>query len=721
MLNVIEADSCWDAYLKSLKMLLDSKHLSARNVFMQINSTDDNYILSLPHVVDDLPWYLRVNSDMVEGELGVGVGLDVRYSQKRLGRVKGHGAYDWGYRDETGRPEPSPYLNLILEEDEIFPNIGRIGGNGQLHYVKDLLKLDPTSDKGIVQLWNWKRDLLEYTRRKYHSPRIVGEETWSDSQHQRIPCPVSWHFVVTPEGVENNVYSRSLVWNEHIHDDIFRFSEPSRWIGGNLGKPSGKLVMSINRLWTRDFEADGRARLTDLYDFWTSNAPVNTYYYPYHKDLNLNSEIFLKDWELKELAEQDYRLGAFYEGDKKLELISSPYYKDWVRVMRVAEMTIAHQVLGKMFRRGLHSRATKNALGYIEEKGLFNAVNEIEGVFKVQTVQWVVNYLLRSRYDTEDYKKYIELLPKEIQQLTLLSSLNRVKQPIVEEILPTIDKKYVKLSPEFRGEVVTTRLTQVKTYEEETDVRKPIHLEENPKFLVVDPYGCGRVNRKHPALIRELAEKKEINFCYFPVEPFHYREKKRHATENAMRACAESLIPISLETRSEVPEWAVDLLTRHKNSEIRIHLNTLDSKKWKLLFKNADEPEELMNSIIRCFNGGVYTILKIAPIVPGIITPFDVFKVVNATKNFVEKMEVCFANFSAEDFKKLEEKVSKKYAESLKFYEEVGGRYFVKEDYRKEFLRKLNGYTADLNIDLKIINEVSVADGDVVGHLVIGE
>jgi hypothetical protein len=77
---------------------------------------------------------------------------------------------------------------------------------------------------------------------------------------------------------------------------------------------------------------------------------------------------------------------------------------------------------------------------------------------------------------------------------------------------------------------------------------------------------------------------------------------KRHATENAMKACVESNLPMSMETRKEVPEWAVDYLSRHKYSEIRIHLNTLDKEKYKLLFEDSDAPDELLNSFIRCFN-----------------------------------------------------------------------------------------------------------------------
>ena len=215
--NVIEADDCWDAYLKTLKLMIDNKY-DTRNVFLQVNNTDDNYVCSVPHAVDPLTWFLRVNSDTIEGELGIGVGLDVRYSPRRLRRLKGHGSTDWEYRLETARGEDDPsQLEPILPRDEIYPNtsyqnIQRIGGRGQLHAVKDLLLQDRSTDKGIVQFWHYERDLLEFTRRRYVQTEIMGKK-WSDSQHHRIPCPIMWHFNASSKGVSNSVYSRSLVWD----------------------------------------------------------------------------------------------------------------------------------------------------------------------------------------------------------------------------------------------------------------------------------------------------------------------------------------------------------------------------------------------------------------------------------------------------------------------------------------------------------------------------
>ena len=714
-MNVIEANSCWDAYLKTLKALLDSKHLDLRNLFLQVNNTDDNYIASLPHAPDNLPWFLRVNSDVVEGELGLGAGLDVRYDQKRLGRVKGHGSYDWGYRDETGRPTQA-LLNLIMEDDEIFPNVGRVGGNGQLHYVKDLLMKDPTSDKGVVSFWNWKRDLLEYTKRKYLSPEIAGEEGWSDAQHQRVPCPVSWHFTVSKEGVNNNVYSRSMVWDDHIHDDMFRFIEPCKWIGGHLRRKSGIFTLTTNRLWVKNFEGDVRERLTDLYDFWSGQPPISSYYDPIDFPLYEKVEDFERDWQLKELAEQDYRLGAFEEGDKKLDLISSEYYKNWVRVIKVAEMTISHHHLGRMFRRGIHSRGTKRAMEYIDEYTLIQAVNDVQGIYRVQTVQWIVNYYLRAKLDSDEYKTFLELLPEELRELTLLSSLHRVKEAITEDVIKDIRPEYLKLSEDFRSNVVQTKLPPTRTIGED-EMRNPINTDVKSKLLVVDPYAGERVNRKYPAYIAELKKRGELDICYFPVEPFHRRENKRHATQHAMEACVKSFVPISLETRQEIPAWAIDALSRDKRSEARIQIASMDEKKQKVLYPSMASPEELFNSVVRCFNSGIYVVVKTAPIIPPIMTPHDVFRVVDAVRSVASSVEICFASFDESEYPDLKARVKKSDVAFDDMYELAEGRYFVRQSYRKEFIRKLMLFTQGQKLKLEVVKECSIEDGEVTGVL----
>lgn len=245
------------------------------------------------------------------------------------------------------------------------------------------------------------------------------------------------------------------------------------------------------------------------------------------------------------------------------------------------------------------------------------------------------------------------------------------------------------------------------------EVRSPITALSS-RIMVVDPYVYTerkRVDKTFPEKIRKAWEKNTIDFCYFPVEPFHYREVKRHATEMAVDTCVELNIPFSMETRNAVPDWAVEALSRNKNSEIRICMNTLEEKKWKVQYPGAASPKVLMDSFIRCFNGGVFTILKVAPILPVVVEPYDVFQVVDMVKNWTSQVEVCFASFNHEEMELLKERVPKQYEEILGHYRRIGDRWYVVDNYRKEFLERLNTFSTGWKLNLKVLNEITV-DGD---------
>ena len=167
-------------------------------------------------------------------------------------------------------------------------------------------------------------------------------------------------------------------------------------------------------------------------------------------------------------------------------------------------------------------------------------------------------------------------------------------------------------------------------------------------------------------------------------------------------------IPISLETRRHIPDWAISAIASNKMSEVRISINTLDEKKWHKLYPDASNPKDLVENFMRCFDAGAKAILKIAPIVPSIIEPTDVFEVVNAVKNRVKIVEVLFISFEDEtEIKNLigDESFSK-------YYENVLGRWYVKESYRIEFLKMLKEFTEGLRLKFKSLNESYLKDSE---------
>lgn len=293
-------------------------------------------------------------------------------------------------------------------------------------------------------------------------------------------------------------------------------------------------------------------------------------------------------------------------------------------------------------------------------------------------------------------------------------------------IHPVDDLQAVKQKPVQKPvETVKPVITKPSEEEEQDDeeMRNPIKLDVNPRFMVVAPYDytkANRVDKTYPEKIKKAWSNKEIDFCYFPVDPFHYRETKRHATQIAIEACLENNIPFSIETRREIPEWCVKALSRNKHSEVRIHLNTLNEHKWKLQYPEASKPKELMDTIINCFNGGAYAILRIAPIIPVLLEPFDVFQTVDSVKNWVESVEVSFASFNEAELILLKDRMPDKYDQIFMCYRNINGRWYAHDEYRKEFLSKLDAFAQGWKIKLKILNEITTDYDNNISLLDIG-
>jgi DNA repair photolyase len=275
--------------------------------------------------------------------------------------------------------------------------------------------------------------------------------------------------------------------------------------------------------------------------------------------------------------------------------------------------------------------------------------------------------------------------------------------------MPTHEVKPVQKPVEATCEPVASKPAEEEEQDDE-EMRNPIKSDVKPRFMVVAPYDytvMNRVDKTYPEKIRKAWAAKEIDFCYFPVDPFHYREPKRHATQIAVEACLENNIPFSIETRREVPDWCVQALARNKYSNVRVHLNTLDERKWKLQYPEASKPKELLETIIKCFNGGAYVILRIAPIIPALVEPIDVFQTVDAVKNWVESVEVTFASFNEAELDMLKEQIPERYEAIMAYYRNVNGRWYARDEYRKEFLAKLNAFTNGWKIKMKVLNEIT--------------
>lgn len=110
--------------------------------------------------------------------------------------------------------------------------------------------------------------------------------------------------------------------------------------------------------------------------------------------------------------------------------------------------------------------------------------------------------------------------------------------------------------------------------------------------------------------------------------------------------CIKHNKPFSITTKGELDEWLLDSLATNVFNDVHLCLNTLDEHKW-YTFNDGEcsNPIDILNSIIDCFNEGIYVYLQVH-ILKRVITQKDVFQVLDSTRNWIQTLELKFDGFT---------------------------------------------------------------------------
>lgn len=496
--NAVSVDTPWDALKEVSKMLLKAPSNTLKNLYIHIEDTSQSYVPDYPIKSNSggLFWHLRETSDLIEGATNIGGGWMIRYDFTRVNYLKANGVNDWTYKDHSGgrMNAEGEYLYPVYPQDDmIYPQVtGRVDGQGQIHFVKDLLLKDRGTDMAIVHFWDWKRDLVQYGVRKW---QLNPDGKWTDAQYQRVPCCINWHFNVD-KGVNLSANSRSMnTFTDNYSDDVYRYVEMARWLGGHLKKDSGRLYLNIGITKDIYYGKTGRQRaIARINNREELGCITGVFSYPVFPVFS-SPEDFSEEWKNKEFAEYNYRLGAFQEGDEFLSKLNSEYYKEWVQVMRIAEIMLAQRSLGQLLQKtGKHdalpilkNRSVNKAWEYVEGINFIDELNKLKSSHKPCTSVEVMNYLLRLDEGFERTLEVLELFPKEWRDNLLLASLRRVDKVKSKTLLDKyiIDKKSL-LQTNFVEDVegTTTIIVDLDLTEECKDEES---TEEKPVTIVRTP------------------------------------------------------------------------------------------------------------------------------------------------------------------------------------------------------------------------------------------
>lgn len=185
-----------------------------------------------------------------------------------------------------------------------------------------------------------------------------------------------------------------------------------------------------------------------------------------------------------------------------------------------------------------------------------------------------------------------------------------------------------------------------------------------------------------------------ISLVYLPLDSLHYTTLKMY--EMSMGTCVQYNIPMCIETRKEIPEWALKLLSNNPRNEVKFHLSTFDHETWRMLFtkEQADPPEELINSIIRCFMGDIKTSICVEPIIPNLITVKDILQLLNMVSNWVYDIQIKFASYSIDEFEELRKEL-RSYFDLIEMnYVREGDLWVVHPVVKDEYYSKIKEFAA---------------------------
>lgn len=189
------------------------------------------------------------------------------------------------------------------------------------------------------------------------------------------------------------------------------------------------------------------------------------------------------------------------------------------------------------------------------------------------------------------------------------------------------------------------------------------------------------------------------------TDPFGALEPVYHNTEEAARAFVARGLPIFFLSRLAYPGWAYDLLGASRYSYAQKSINTPDPDVWKTLSPGALPLDAHLDEIRELRRRGIYVSIQVNPIVPGVVSHFDVVRLferlaeAGANHVIVKFVEAGYSWAPA-----MVERIGKRFgpergaAFAALFTENIGGQRTIVEDYRLEGHRLYRRAATDLGM-----------------------
>jgi len=232
--------------------------------------------------------------------------------------------------------------------------------------------------------------------------------------------------------------------------------------------------------------------------------------------------------------------------------------------------------------------------------------------------------------------------------------------------------------------------------------------------------GVVSLDLSYPEQLKKDLDSMNVGFpAYFSpfCECFNDLEDIYHMTESSAQVFVDYGLPVMFTTKREVPDWAIEQLKQSPYSSLQVSINTCDNEVWKRLAPIADDIVTLISNLIKAKDEGIYTLLRIDPILPYITKEEDITELVDLVLEYgcVDHIVFSFAEFGYPAKAKIFALYKELFPESYNDFESVytekfGGNNIVDTKFRLDFFGKMKEKLEGTGVTMSTCSELIVGE-----------
>lgn len=202
--------------------------------------------------------------------------------------------------------------------------------------------------------------------------------------------------------------------------------------------------------------------------------------------------------------------------------------------------------------------------------------------------------------------------------------------------------------------------------------------------LITVPIGYGEQIKKQISTMKRGAA---VYFSSF-TDPFLPLEELYHNTQESAQACVDAGLPIFFLSRLKYPDWAIKQMQANPHSYAQKSINTPDGEDWRKLSPGAMSLADHLKDITRLKKAGIYVSIQCNPIIPGVVTHYDVKRLFKMLADAgADHVIVKFVEAGYSWAPEMAERMLKRFGDRGKifealFTENIGGQRTIQEEYR---------------------------------------